>query len=111
MLIIRRMKCVVAASGIVTRPVHRLREFFLNLCTRRPLKEDDDTRCWINRIQAPDDKHIMLETCRGNNKRIIKLIKCVSSWSLPKINNNYCQGIEGVTHSITKSLSYITGIT
>jgi hypothetical protein len=37
MPIIRRMNCIDAASGIVHsvsgRPVHRLREFCLNLCT------------------------------------------------------------------------------
>jgi hypothetical protein len=41
------------------------REFSLNLCTGRPLTESDDTRCCINTIQPPDDKHIMLETCTG----------------------------------------------
>ena len=52
MLIIRRLNCIDAASGIVTlvsgRPVH-----------------SDDTRCSINTIQPPDDEHIMLESCRG----------------------------------------------
>jgi len=52
MLIIRRMNCSDAASGIVTlnkwpsgAPVEReLREFSSNLCTGRPLTESDDTR-------------------------------------------------------------------
>ena len=39
-LIIRRSKLCYIASGIITpvggRPVHRLREFSLNLCTGRP---------------------------------------------------------------------------
>jgi hypothetical protein len=39
MLIIRRMNCTDAASGIVlsvsARPVHKLNEFSLNLCTER----------------------------------------------------------------------------
>ena len=46
MLIIRRMNCVDAASGIVTlsqwpsgAQVERELEFFLNLCTGRPLTE------------------------------------------------------------------------
>ena len=50
MLIIKRLNCIDAASGIVLsvsgRPVHRLRElvgvsnqFSLNLCTGRPLTE------------------------------------------------------------------------
>ena len=45
-LIIRRLNCIDAASGVVLsvsgRPVHRLRErepLFLNLCTGRPLTE------------------------------------------------------------------------
>jgi len=33
-------------------------------CTRRPLTESDDTRCFISTIQPPDDEHIMLKTCR-----------------------------------------------
>ena len=61
MLIIRRLNCIDAATGIVLpvsgRPVH--------LCTGRPLTEDDDTRCYINIIQPPDDEHGMPETCRG----------------------------------------------
>ena len=67
---IRRLNCIDAASGIVTLsngcPVHRLREFSLNLCTGQPLTESDDTRCCINTIHPPDDEHIMLETCRGS---------------------------------------------
>jgi hypothetical protein len=45
MLIIRRLNCIDAASGIVLsvsgRPVYRLREnwFSLNLCNERPLTE------------------------------------------------------------------------
>ena len=64
MLIIRRLNCIDAASGIVTLSkwpfgVH------VHLCTERPLTEIDDTRSCINIIQPPDDEHIMLETCRG----------------------------------------------
>ena len=73
MLIIRRLNCTDAASGIVTLiigcPVHRLEraagQFPLNLCTGRPLTESDDTRCYTSTIQPPDDEHITLETCRG----------------------------------------------
>ena len=74
MLIIRRLNCIDAASGIVTlskwpsgTQVERDLERVLsqNLCTGRPLTESDDTRCCINTIQPPDDEHIMLETCRG----------------------------------------------
>ena len=75
MLIIRRLHCIDAASGIVTlskragafAPARKLSAnlFSLNLCTGQPLTESDDTRCCINTIQPPDDEHIMLETCRG----------------------------------------------
>ena len=72
MLIIRRLNCIDAASGIVTisqwpsgAQVERELEFSLNLCTGRPLTESDDTRCSINTIQPPDDENIMLETRRG----------------------------------------------
>ena len=74
MLIIRRLNCIDAASGIILSvsglSVHRLREdcaeqFCLNLRTERPVTESDDTRCCINTIQPPDDEHVMLETCRG----------------------------------------------
>jgi hypothetical protein len=43
MLIIRRIKCIDTASGIVLsvsgHPVHRLGEFSPNLCTGWPLTE------------------------------------------------------------------------
>jgi hypothetical protein len=61
MLIIRRVNCIDAASGIVTlskwlsgAQVHRIATDW-----------EDDTRCCINTIQPPDDENIMLETCRG----------------------------------------------
>ena len=72
MLIIRRLNCIDAASGIVTLSkwpsgarVERELPFSLNLSTGRPLTESDDTRCCINKIQPPDDELIKLETCRG----------------------------------------------
>jgi len=54
MLIIRRLNCIDAASGIVT-----LSKWLSDA------PDGDDTRCCINIIQPPDDDHIMLETCRG----------------------------------------------
>ena len=62
------MQHLVSSLSVSGLPVHRLRDstpFCLNLCTGRPLTENDDTRCSINTIQPPDDEHIMLETCRG----------------------------------------------
>jgi len=71
MLIIRRLKCTDAPSGIFTlskwpssAQVER-EKFSLNMCTGRPLTESDDTRWCISTIQPPGDEHIMLETCRG----------------------------------------------
>jgi hypothetical protein len=60
MLIIRRLNFIDAASGFVTLSkwpsgVQVEREFYLNLCTGRPLIESDETRCCINTIQPPDD--------------------------------------------------------
>ena len=69
MLIIRRLNCIDAASGIaiLSKWLSRAQvETKLNLCTGQPLTESDDTRCCINTIQPPDDEHIMLETCRGS---------------------------------------------
>ena len=62
-----------AASGIITvskwlsgaQVERELVGLYLNLCTRRPLTESDDTRCCINTIQYPDDEHIILVTCTG----------------------------------------------
>ena len=58
MLIMRRLNCIDAASGIVRpvsgRPVHRTFTDWAN-----------DTRCYINTVQPPHDEHIMLETRRG----------------------------------------------
>jgi len=58
MLIIRKLNCIDAATGIVT------------LSKWPSVAPDghllsDDTKCCINTIQLPDDEHIMLETCRG----------------------------------------------
>ena len=57
MFIIRRLSCIDAASGIVLSvsggPVHSLRE-----------------NC--SAIQPHYDEHILLETCRGFNKLVVK---------------------------------------
>jgi hypothetical protein len=69
MLIIRRLKCIDAAFGIVTVsqwPSSEQVEFSLNPCTGQPLTESNDTRCCINTFQPPDDEHIMFETYRGS---------------------------------------------
>ena len=55
MLIIRRLKCIDAASGMVT----------LSQWPSGAQVESDHTRCCINTIQPPDDEHIMFETSRG----------------------------------------------
>jgi len=73
MLIIRRLNCIDAASGIVLSvsgsPVHRLREngVLSQLVLRTATALKDDTRCCINTFQPPDDEHthIMVETFRG----------------------------------------------
>ena len=36
----------------------------IDLCSGRPLTEDD-TRYCINTVKPPDDEHVMIETCRG----------------------------------------------
>ena len=70
MLIVRRLNCIDAASGIITisqwpsgaqverelsQPVHRTATY-----------REDDTRCCINTTETPDDdEHVMLETCIG----------------------------------------------
>ena len=68
MLIIRRLNCIDAASGIVLsvsgRPVHRLGGA-TDRSTGRPLTEWTINRCCINTVPPPDDEYIMLETCRG----------------------------------------------
>ena len=58
MLIMRRLNCIDAASGIVTPS-----KWLFGAQAERELS--DDTRCCIFTIQPPDDEHIMLETCRG----------------------------------------------
>ena len=62
MLIIRRLHCIDAASGIVNLSKW---PSGAQVCTGRPLTESDDTTCCINTMQPPDNEHIMLEACRG----------------------------------------------
>jgi len=77
MLIIRKLKFIDAASGIVTLKISEWSRITVTQLTAlqcsklcysnpRPLTylQCDDTRCCINKIQPPDDEHIMLETCR-----------------------------------------------
>ena len=64
MLIIRRLNCTDAASGIVTLGKW-LSNAQVNLCIGLPLTESDDTRCCTSTIQPPADEYIILETCRG----------------------------------------------
>ena len=63
------MQHLVSSLSVSGRPVHRLRgncrAVLSQLWTRQPLTGSDDTRCYINTIQPPDDEHVMLETCRG----------------------------------------------
>jgi hypothetical protein len=65
MIIISRLNCIDAESGIVTliqwTPGAQV-ESALNLCIERPVTENDDTRCCINTIKPPGDGHIMFET-------------------------------------------------
>jgi len=73
MLIIRRLSCIAAASGIVLSvsdpPVHRLRENYSAILPqpvhRTATDGEDDIRCCSNTTQPPDDEHVMLEACRG----------------------------------------------
>jgi len=71
MLIIRRLNCIDAASGVdnvskwPSGAQAEREQFSLNLCTGRSLSESEDTRSCINTIQPPDDEHMMFETCRG----------------------------------------------
>jgi hypothetical protein len=48
---------LVSSPSVSDRPVHRLKEFSLNLCTNWSFTESDDTRCCINTIWPPDDEH------------------------------------------------------
>ena len=59
------MQHLVSSLSVSGRPMYKLRENSLNLHTGRPLTESEDTRCYINTIQPPDDDHMMLETSRG----------------------------------------------
>jgi len=45
------MQYLVSSLSVSDHPVHRLRKFFLNLCTGRSLTESDDTRYCINLLK------------------------------------------------------------
>jgi len=47
---------LVLSLSVSDRPVHRLRENSLNLCTGRSLTDSDDTRRCINAIWPPQDE-------------------------------------------------------
>ena len=73
MLIIRRLNCIIkhlVSSNFVGGVP--LRKSSLNLRTGRPPTKCDDTRSFIIQFLPPDDEHIVLETCRGYSKLIIK---------------------------------------
>jgi len=63
------VKLYYTVSGIITsvggRPVHRLRESSLNLCTGRSPRECDDTRCCIIEFYLLMMSTTVLETCTG----------------------------------------------
>ena len=72
MFIFRRANCIITASGIVTlctvqysMPDESRLQSALNRHTVQLYTESDDTRCCDNIICAPEDGHVMLETCRG----------------------------------------------
>jgi len=56
---------LVSSHSVGGRPVRRLGEDSLNLCTGRPPTECDDTSCCIMQFWSSDDERIVLETCRG----------------------------------------------
>jgi len=55
MLIIRRLNCIDAASGIVSLSQWPSGEEVERQLSQ-PLTETDDTRCCINTIHPPDDE-------------------------------------------------------
>jgi hypothetical protein len=82
-LIIRRSKLYYTASGIITpvggRPVHRLRESCLNLCTGRPPTECDDTRCCIPYI-LESNPHPFYSFRGLKNQMRIRIACRLDSW-------------------------------
>ena len=64
LLILKRKKCIITASGIVTlckqpysMPVESGLQSALNQCTVRPFTESDDTRCCNNTFCPPEDEN------------------------------------------------------
>jgi hypothetical protein len=60
-MLIRRLNCIDAASGIVT-----LSKRLSGAQVERELNEFSLNLCCIDTIQPPDDEHIILETCRAS---------------------------------------------
>ena len=90
---------LVSSHSVGGRPVRRLSESSLNLRTGRPSAECDDTRCCIIQFWPPGDEHIVLETCSGYNKIIIKTRLCELSWSITKISQSLIRyHIKPITH-------------
>ena len=60
--IVRRSKLYYTASGIIThigsRPVHRLREDWMESVHGTATYRCDDTRCCIVQFWLPDDEHV-----------------------------------------------------
>jgi len=80
---------LVSSHFVGGRPVHRLRDSSLKLCTRRPPTECDDTRCCIIQFWPRDDEHTVLETCRGIWYAYYKTIIFALSWLITK-RNSFC---------------------
>jgi hypothetical protein len=62
---------LVLSLSVGDRPVHRLRQNSLNLCTGRSPTDSDETRCCINTIWHPDDKH---DVARNRQRTVINLL-------------------------------------
>ena len=77
---------LVSSLSVSDRPVHKLRKFFLNLCTGRSLNESDDTGCCTNTSWPHEDGQYIVQ----NMQRIVinvfkKNCAFSSSWSLAKV--------------------------
>ena len=60
MPIIRRINCIITASGIVTvcKRLYNMPDESRLRCTLGPVTESDDTRCCDNTICPPEDGHV-----------------------------------------------------
>ena len=60
------LNCIDAAPGIVFPVIGcTVNRFSLNLCTGKPLTGRTKPDSASVQFKPPDDKHVMLETCRG----------------------------------------------